>query len=111
LVAIHTGKRPPAFAFSEDTMIEMIDRSGQVLGKTTRWTLIQDLSRYHVKALTCVQATAIESGRDKGRNAEGQAVKRPVVTVILGIGSRLARCVARSSTLKSPTRSPEMPIN
>ncbi len=69
------------------TMIEMIDRIGQGVGKTTRWTLIQDLSRYQVKALPGIKATAIESDRVKALNAEGQAVDLPADTVVLGMGS------------------------
>jgi 2,4-dienoyl-CoA reductase (NADPH2) len=78
------------------TMIEMIDRIGQGLGKTTRWTLVQDLSRYHVKTLANVKATAIEPGGVKGRNAEGQAVELPADTVVLGIGSR-PECALRDT--------------
>ncbi len=66
------------------------------MGKTTRWTLVQDLSRYHVKTLASFKATAIEPGGVKGRNAEGQAVDLPADTVVLGIGSR-PECTLRDT--------------
>ncbi|MBL0714723.1 MAG: FAD-dependent oxidoreductase [Desulfosarcina sp.] len=70
------------------TVIEMIDRIGQGLGKTTRWTLIQDLGRYHVKALPGIKAMAITAGGVEAQNAEGQRVELPADTVVLGMGSR-----------------------
>ena len=70
------------------TIIEMIDRIGQGLGKTTRWTLIQDLSRYHVKALPGIKASAITTGGVQAQNAEGQTVDMPADTVVLGMGSQ-----------------------
>ncbi|MDJ0809019.1 MAG: FAD-dependent oxidoreductase [Desulfobacterales bacterium] len=72
----------------EITVIEMIDRIGQGLGKTTRWTLIQDLSRYHVKTLPGIKATAITSGGVQAQNAEGQMVDLPADSVVLGIGAQ-----------------------
>jgi 2,4-dienoyl-CoA reductase (NADPH2) len=72
----------------EVTVIEMMDRIGQGLGKTTRWTLIQDLSRYHVKTRLGIKATAITPTGVQAENAEGQAVKLPADTVVLGMGSR-----------------------
>jgi 2,4-dienoyl-CoA reductase (NADPH2) len=70
------------------TVIEMIDRIGQGLGKTTRWTLIQDLSRYHVKTRPGIKATAITTAGVQAVNADGQAVELPADTVVLGMGSR-----------------------
>ncbi len=70
------------------TIIEMIDRIGEGLGKTTRWTLLQDLSRYRVKALPGIKATAITTGGVQARNAEGQTVDLPADTVVLGLGSQ-----------------------
>ncbi|MDJ0876504.1 MAG: FAD-dependent oxidoreductase [Desulfobacterales bacterium] len=72
----------------EITVIEMIDRIGQGLGKTTRWTLIQDLSRYHVKTRPGIKATAITSGGVQAQNAEGQMVDLPADSVVLGIGAQ-----------------------
>ncbi len=70
------------------TVIEMIDRIGQGLGKTTRWTLIQDLSRYHVKTMPGIKATAITSGGVQAQSAEGQIVDLPADSVVLGIGAQ-----------------------
>ena len=70
------------------TVVEMIDRIGQGLGKTTRWTLIQDLQRFHVKTLPGITATAITSGGVQAQNSEGQSVDLPADTVVLGIGAR-----------------------
>ncbi len=85
------------------TIIEMIDRIGQGLGKTTRWTLIQDLSRYHVKTLPSIKATAITADGVKAQNAEGQMVDLPADTVVLGMGSEPeCRLKATLERLKLP---------
>jgi 2,4-dienoyl-CoA reductase (NADPH2) len=73
------------------TVIEMVDRIGQGLGKTTRWTLIQDLRRYHVKVLPGVRATAIAAIGVKAEDARGQAVELPADTVVLGLGAQSER--------------------
>jgi 2,4-dienoyl-CoA reductase (NADPH2) len=72
----------------EITVIEMIDRIGQGLGKTNRWTLIQDLRRYHVKVLPGIKASAIAAAGIKAEDAQGQAVELPADTVVLGMGAR-----------------------
>ncbi len=85
------------------TIIEMIDRIGQGLGKTTRWTMIQDLSRYHVKALPGIKATAITAAGVQAQNAEGHTVELPADTVVLGMGSRPeCRLKATLERLKLP---------
>ncbi len=85
------------------TIIEMIDRIGQGLGKTTRWTMVQDLSRYHVKALPGIKATAITAAGVQAQNAEGHTVELPADTVVLGMGSRPeCRLKATLERLKLP---------
>jgi 2,4-dienoyl-CoA reductase (NADPH2) len=70
------------------TLIEMIDHLGEGIGKTTRWTLVQDLRRYHVRAMTATKALEITAGGVKIQAADGAIEELPADTVVLGVGSQ-----------------------
>jgi 2,4-dienoyl-CoA reductase (NADPH2) len=72
----------------EVLLIEMIDRIGEGLGKTTRWTLLQDIKRTNVQAMTATQALEITPQGVKVATADGNTMEIPADTVVLGVGSR-----------------------
>jgi 2,4-dienoyl-CoA reductase (NADPH2) len=69
-------------------LIEMIDRIGEGLGKTTRWTLLQDIKRTNVQTMTATKALEITPRGVKVENAEGNTLEVPADTVVLGVGSK-----------------------
>jgi 2,4-dienoyl-CoA reductase (NADPH2) len=72
----------------EVLLIEMIDRIGEGLGKTTRWTLMQDMKRANVQAMTVTKALEISPQGVKVATAEGNTLEIPADTVVLGVGSQ-----------------------
>jgi 2,4-dienoyl-CoA reductase (NADPH2) len=80
----------------EVTLIEMIDRLGQGLGKTTRWTLLQDLKRTRVNAMTATRALEITVGGVLVETAQGERVEIAADTVVLGVGSQSKRPLAEA---------------
>jgi len=72
----------------EVTLIEMIDRIGQGLGKTTRWTLLQDMQRTSVRVMSATQALEITPGNVVVETAEGGQTEIPADTVVLGVGAQ-----------------------
>ena len=72
----------------EVTLIEMIDRIGQGLGKTTRWTLLQDLERTSVKVMPATKALEISPEGVVVETADGGRQEIPADTVVLGVGSQ-----------------------
>jgi len=69
-------------------VIEMLDRIGQGLGKTTRWTLLQDLKRTNVQTLTATRVLEITPQGVNVETAEGGRQEIPADTVVLGVGSQ-----------------------
>ncbi len=71
-------------------IVEMIDKLGRNFGKTTRWTMLQDLERYAIKSLTKVKVTRItpEGVMLESANGAGNEELLPADTVILAIGTR-----------------------
>lgn len=80
----------------EVTLIEMVDRLGQGLGKTTRWTLLQDLQRTAVKTMTATRALEITPRAVMVETAGGDTREIPADTVVLGVGSRSYHPLAES---------------
>jgi 2,4-dienoyl-CoA reductase (NADPH2) len=70
------------------TLIEMIHHLGEGIGKTTRWTLVQDLQQYHVRTLTATKALEITPTGVKIQNADGTIEELSADTVVLGVGSQ-----------------------
>jgi 2,4-dienoyl-CoA reductase (NADPH2) len=72
----------------EVTLIEMIDRIGEGLGKTTRWTLLQDIKRTHVRVMSATKALEINAQGVIVKTTEGGRQEIPADTVVLGVGSK-----------------------
>jgi len=72
----------------EVLLIEMVDRIGEGLGKTTRWTLLQDIKRTNVQAMTATKALGITPQGVNVETADGHTLNIPADTVVLGVGSR-----------------------
>jgi 2,4-dienoyl-CoA reductase (NADPH2) len=67
-------------------LIEMIDKMGKDIGKTTRWGILQDLSRKGIKTLTTTRALEITK---TGINVEtdDQVKEIPADTIVLAVGA------------------------
>ncbi|MFO7803926.1 MAG: FAD-dependent oxidoreductase [Desulfovermiculus sp.] len=68
-------------------LVEMLERIGQDIGKSTRWTMLQELRRLQVQVKTKTKALAIEQGHvlvDK----DGEETRIPAQSVVLALGSR-----------------------
>ena len=68
------------------TVIEMLDKMGKEIGKSTKWGMMQDLGRYHVTTMTgskvtCITPSGVEIEQD-GHIREIQAD-----TVVVAAGS------------------------
>ncbi len=72
----------------EVTLIEMIDRIGQGLGKTTRWTLLQDMQRTAVKVMPATKALEITPDGVMVETGNGRRQELPADTVVLGVGTQ-----------------------
>jgi 2,4-dienoyl-CoA reductase (NADPH2) len=68
------------------TVVEMIDKVGKDIGKSTRWSMLQEMGRHGVEALT--GATALEITAKGVRIAVGEAERLvPADTVVMAAGS------------------------
>ena len=68
-------------------LIEMIDKLGKDIGKTTKWGILQELSRKGVKTKTTTKALEInENGVRVEKDGEVEDI--PADTVVLAIGAR-----------------------
>lgn len=72
----------------EITLIEMLDKIGKDFGKTTRWGMLQDVSRFGVNTLTATKALEITKTGIRVEQQEGQAREIPADTVVLCVGAR-----------------------
>ena len=70
----------------EVTLVEMLDKLGADIGKTTRWVLLQDLELSGVHSRVATEVLRItESGVEVG---SGDAVEQiPADTVVLAVGA------------------------
>ncbi len=71
----------------EICIVEMINKLGRNFGKTTRWTMLQDLERYAVQSRTKVKVTRITPEGVLLESEEGEELL-PADTVVLAIGTR-----------------------
>ncbi|MDA3898496.1 MAG: FAD-dependent oxidoreductase [Desulfobacteraceae bacterium] len=69
------------------TIIEMINKIGKDFGKTTRWGMLQDVTRYGVESKVTAKALEITSTGIKIETADGME-EIPADTVVLAAGSR-----------------------
>ncbi len=67
------------------TVLEMLKRVGQDIGRSTRWSILQDLSRLGVRSLTKARAKEI-TDRGVMIEREGQEELIPGDTVVLATG-------------------------
>jgi 2,4-dienoyl-CoA reductase (NADPH2) len=70
----------------EVILVEMLERLGRDIGKSTRWTMLQELKRFGVQARTTTRALAISP---EGLKAEtgGEEELIPADSVVLAVGS------------------------
>jgi 2,4-dienoyl-CoA reductase (NADPH2) len=67
-------------------VVEMIDKMGKDIGKTTRWGILQDLSRKGIESRTATKALQItETGITV--EVDGKAEEIPADTVVLAAGA------------------------
>jgi 2,4-dienoyl-CoA reductase (NADPH2) len=71
----------------EVTLVEMLDRVGPDIGRSTRWGMLQDLDRYRVKVLSTTTAKEITSAGVIVENGTGMH-ELVADTVVLALGSR-----------------------
>jgi 2,4-dienoyl-CoA reductase (NADPH2) len=69
------------------TVLEMLKRVGQDIGRSTRWTILQDLSRLGVRSLTKARAKEI-TDRGVMIEREGREELIPGDTVVLATGAK-----------------------
>ena len=68
------------------TLVEMLDKIGRDIGKSTRWGMLQDLSRIGVKSTTATKALEItETGLKVEK--DGTITTIPADTVVVAVGS------------------------
>jgi 2,4-dienoyl-CoA reductase (NADPH2) len=68
------------------TLVEMVDRIGKDIGRTTRWGMLQDLERMGVKIRTATKV--LEVTPEGIRVEKGNAVELiPADSVVLAIGA------------------------
>lgn len=71
----------------EIILIEMIDRIGRDIGKTTRWGMLQQLTRYGVKVRTETIALGIEKTGVRVKTGEMEEML-DADTVVIAVGSK-----------------------
>ena len=67
-------------------VVEMIDRLGQDIGRSTRWAMVQDLSRYGVRAATGAKALEITETGVRVERSDGIS-EIPADTVVMAAGA------------------------
>jgi 2,4-dienoyl-CoA reductase (NADPH2) len=71
----------------EIVLVEMLDKIGRDIGKSTKWTMIQDMKRLGVQSRTGTRALEIVDRGIRVQTAEGEEII-PADTVVLAVGSR-----------------------
>jgi 2,4-dienoyl-CoA reductase (NADPH2) len=69
------------------TIVEMINKIGKDFGKTTRWGMLQDITRYGVESKVTAKALEITPSGIKVETADG-VEEIPADTVVIAAGSR-----------------------
>jgi 2,4-dienoyl-CoA reductase (NADPH2) len=69
------------------TVIEMIDKIGKDFGKTTRWGMLQDVSRYGIETKVATRALEITKSGIKVE-AGGKIEEIPADSIVLAAGAR-----------------------
>ncbi|MDZ7760229.1 MAG: FAD-dependent oxidoreductase [Desulfovermiculus sp.] len=68
-------------------LVEMLERIGQDIGKSTRWTMLQELRQLHVQVKTKTKAMAIEE-QGVVVDKEGEETRISADSVVWALGSR-----------------------
>jgi 2,4-dienoyl-CoA reductase (NADPH2) len=68
------------------TLVEMLDKIGKDIGKSTRWGMLQDLSRIGVKTTTATTALEITATGLKVER-DGKILEIPADTIVVAAGS------------------------
>ena len=71
----------------EVVLIEMLDKIGRDLGKSTKWTMIQEMTRLGVQSRTGTKALEILDDGVRVQTVDGEELI-PADTVVLAVGSR-----------------------
>ena len=69
------------------TMVEMKPKAGEGIGKSTRWSMLQDLKRFAVEVFTETQVVGIDEEGVTVEQPDGERLI-PADTVVLAMGSR-----------------------
>jgi len=78
----------------EVTLLEMMDKIGKDFGKTTRWGMMQDVSRFGIQPMTATRALEITKTGIRVEQQEGQATEIEADTVVLCVGARSDNALA-----------------
>jgi 2,4-dienoyl-CoA reductase (NADPH2) len=78
----------------EVTLLEMMDKIGKDFGKTTRWGMMQDVSRFGIQAMTATRALEITKTGIRVEQQEGHAAEIEADTVVLCVGARSDNALA-----------------
>ncbi len=68
-------------------LIEMLDKIGRDIGKSTKWTMLQEMQRLGVQSRTGTKALEIVEDGIKVQTGDGEEII-PAETVVLAVGSR-----------------------
>ncbi len=81
-------KRLSSMGFKSVTIVEMLDRIGADIGKTTRWISLKELSRAGVKMMTSMRVERIEEDGVIAVSENGDSVKIEADQVVIATGYR-----------------------
>ncbi|MFP3980938.1 MAG: FAD-dependent oxidoreductase [Desulfobacterales bacterium] len=71
------------------TLIEMLEKIGKDFGKTTKWTMLQDVSRFGIKTMPATRVLEItENGIKVQAEGGGPAEEIEADTVVLCVGAK-----------------------
>ncbi|MBW2180098.1 MAG: FAD-dependent oxidoreductase [Deltaproteobacteria bacterium] len=71
----------------EIVLVEMLEKVGTDIGKTTRWTMLQDMSRHGVTIKVAAKALEITDSTVK-IECDGKTEEIPADTVVLAVGAQ-----------------------
>ncbi len=70
------------------TLIEMMDKIGKDFGKTTRWGMLQDVSRFGIETLVATKAIEITKEGIRVETGENETEEILADTVVIAAGAR-----------------------
>jgi 2,4-dienoyl-CoA reductase (NADPH2) len=69
------------------TIIEMLDKIGKDIGKSTRWAMLQDIGRRNIDIMLNTRALAIQENSIRVASGDTE-LEIPVDTVVLAVGAK-----------------------